>query len=149
MFLGYLSSFDHLGHCSHLLGGQRYDIRLQFPRALLFWLGSYLALASSTADMEGQQHTFDVFLDVELAQQHDGLFSEDAAVDRIRLVDTRTVAVQHDSAGICGAVRTYSLWMFRTPPVPPNLSFQQPKYTARMPNCLRAEAHITHGSTVT
>lgn len=37
----------------------------------------------------------------------------------------------------------------KTPPVPPNLSLRQPKYTARMRYCFKAEAHITHGSTVT
>jgi len=36
-----------------------------------------------------------------------------------------------------------------TPPQPPNRSLRQPKYTARIPYCLRAEAHIMQGSTVT
>ena len=36
-----------------------------------------------------------------------------------------------------------------TLPVPPNRSLPQPKYTACIWYCIKADAHITHGSTVT
>lgn len=36
-----------------------------------------------------------------------------------------------------------------TLPVPPNRSFPHPKYTARIRYCIKADAHMTHGSTVT
>ena len=42
-----------------------------------------------------------------------------------------------------------SLWTFNTDPVPPNLSFEQPKYTFFMFNLPKAAAHIIQGSHVT
>lgn len=37
----------------------------------------------------------------------------------------------------------------RTLPVPPKCSLEQPKYTIRIWYCLRTDAHMIHGSTVT
>lgn len=53
------------------------DLRLQLARLLLLRFGGLLVL-----------------LDVELAQQHDGFLPEDAAGDRVRLVDAWTAARQ-------------------------------------------------------
>src|SRR5262245_43037967 len=41
------------------------------------------------------------------------------------------------------------LWMWNTPPVPPNLSLTAPKYTFLIRSCRSNEAHIIQGSTVT
>jgi hypothetical protein len=48
---------------------------------------------------------------------------------------------------VCGL--TYDVLIQITLPHPPKRSFPQPYTTRPIPICLNAEAHMTHGSTVT
>ena len=69
---------------SHL---DRQDFRLELSILLRFRLGRFVVL-----------------LDVESAQQHDGFFAEDAAVDGVRRVDGGIGAESHDASAAAEAL---------------------------------------------